>query len=260
MEQTLPRMIRKTALAYPDLPAQYSRLSSGDFQPCTYKELFENAMNFAGGLLSTGVKRGDLIGLISDNRQEWEQSDIGILAIGAIDVPRGCDATIKDLQYILSFTECKLVIVENTSQIKKILSIKSDLPKLERLIYFDKPAQAEADEAEKQNIELLSFDSILQKGISFRNENLNIIETEIEKGSWDDTAAIIFTSGTTGKPKGVMLSHGNFLTQLDELQERIYLNPGDRALCVLPIWHVFQRLCEYVILFQAGAICYSKPI
>lgn len=260
MEQTLPRMIRKTALAYPDLPAQYSRLSSGDFQPCTYKELFENAMNFAGGLLSTGVKRGDLIGLISDNRQEWEQSDIGILAIGAIDVPRGCDATIKDLQYILSFTECKLVIVENTSQIKKILSIKSDLPKLERLIYFDKPAQAEADEAEKQNIELLSFDSILQKGISFRNENPNIIETEIEKGSWDDTAAIIFTSGTTGKPKGVMLSHGNFLTQLDELQERIYLNPGDRALCVLPIWHVFQRLCEYVILFQAGAICYSKPI
>ncbi|MCR4627058.1 MAG: AMP-binding protein, partial [Treponema sp.] len=158
------------------------------------------------------------------------------------------------------FTECALVIAENTSQIKKILSIKSELPDLKQIIYFDPPSETEAAEAKKQNVELFSYDEILKKGIYYRADNKNAVEDELEKGQKDDVVAIIFTSGTTGTPKGVMLTNGNFLTQLDELQERIYLNPGDKALCVLPIWHVFQRLCEYVILFQAGSICYSKPI
>nr|MCR4626535.1 long-chain fatty acid--CoA ligase [Treponema sp.] len=234
--------------------------SEGVFEPISYKDFFNTALNFAGGLLSLGVKRGNPVGIISDNRKEWQQSDVGIMAIGAVDVPRGCDATVKDLKYILSFTECALVIAENSSQIKKILSIKSELPDLKQIIYFDPPSETEAAEAKKQNVELLSYDEILKKGIYYRADNKNAVEDELEKGQKDDVVAIIFTSGTTGTPKGVMLTNGNFLTQLDELQERIYLNPGDKALCVLPIWHVFQRLCEYVILFQAGSICYSKPI
>ena len=260
MEQTLPKMVRATASAFPELPAQHSKNSEGNFEPISYKDFFNTALNFAGGLLSLGVKRGDMIGIISDNRKEWQQSDIGIMAIGAIDVPRGCDATIKDLKYILSFTDCSIVIAENSAQIKKILSIKSELEKLCKIIYFDQPTETETEDAKKLNVELISFEEIIKKGIYFRADNKNVVEDELEKGQWDDTVSIIFTSGTTGTPKGVMLSNGNFLTQLDELQERIYLNPGDKALCVLPIWHVFQRLCEYVILFQAGSICYSKPI
>lgn len=260
MEQSLAKMVLATVSAYPELAAQYSKNSEGVFEPISYKDFFNTALNFAGGLLSLGVKRGNPVGIISDNRKEWQQSDVGIMAIGAVDVPRGCDATVKDLKYILSFTECALVIAENTSQIKKILSIKSELPDLKQIIYFDPPSETEAAEAKKQNVELLSYDEILKKGIYYRADNKNAVEDELEKGQKDDVVAIIFTSGTTGTPKGVMLTNGNFLTQLDELQERIYLNPGDKALCVLPIWHVFQRLCEYVILFQAGSICYSKPI
>lgn len=260
MEQTLPKMIRHTAQTYPDIAAQYYRTSSGIFEPVLYKDFFDIALHFGGGLLSLGIKRGDLIGLISDNRKEWQQADVGIMAIGAIDVPRGSDATIKDLQYILSFTDCKTVIAENASQIKKILSIKTELPELQRIIYFEEPGQNEMSEAQNKKIEIFSFQNIVEAGRKFRAENDGVVEAELEKGQRDDTVAVIFTSGTTGIPKGVMLSHGNFLTQLDELQERIYLNPGDRALCVLPIWHVFERLCEYVIMIQASAVCYSKPI
>ena len=93
-----------------------------------------------------------------------------------------------------------------------------------------------------------------------RLENKGKIEEILEAGTSEDVATIIFTSGTTGDPKGVVLTHNNFLAQLDELPERIYVNPGDKALSVLPIWHVFEREVEYVIMIQAATICYSKPV
>ena len=260
MEQTLPKMLRHTAEAYPETNAQFSRSKTGEFIPINYHDMYQRALDFAGGLLELGEKRGSKIGLISDNREEWEQADMGLLAIGAIDTPRGCDATEQDLSYILSFAECTTVIAENTLQVKKILSVNDKLPLVTKIISFDSIAETEFATAQQVNVKLYKFSDVCKGGHQFRIANPDVVENELEKGQWDDIATIIFTSGTTGTPKGVMLTHGNFLTQLDELQERIYLNPGERALCVLPVWHAFQRLCEYVILVQAAAICYSKPV
>jgi long-chain acyl-CoA synthetase len=260
MEQTLPKILRRNAEQYPDVPAQYSRSADGEFQPVTYAEYYRNALDFGAGLLSAGIVRGEHIGLISDNRQEWTQADMGLMSIGAADVPRGCDATERDLRYILSFADCRVVIAENGAQVQKILSIKNDLPLLDTFITFDPVGQTVLDQAASLSVQIRTFGSILEVGRAFRDANPGHVEAELEKGTIDDIACIIFTSGTTGEPKGVMLSHGNFITQLDELPERINLDVGDRALCVLPVWHSFQRLCEYVILVQTAAICYSKPI
>jgi len=260
MEQTLPKMLRRTAEKYPEIYSQYSRTKSGDFIPVNYHDMYQKSLDFAGGLLQLGQKRGSRIGLISDNRAEWEQADMGLLAIGAMDTPRGCDATEQDLSYILSFAECGMVIVENTMQVRKILSVKDKLPLVTEIISFDDVADEEQNAAQEKNVKIYQFKSVVKNGHQFRIDNPDKVETELEKGERDDIATIIFTSGTTGTPKGVMLTHGNFLTQLDELQERIFLNPGEKALCVLPVWHAFQRLCEYVIFFQAAAICYSKPV
>lgn len=260
MEQTLPKMLKKTAADFPEIAAQYSKNAEGVFEPTSYRELYEASLNFAAALKQIGVVRGEPVGLISDNRKEWEQADMGIMALGAVDVPRGCDATLIDLQQILSFTECAVVIAENAAQIKKIVSVKSELPHLKTLISFEDVNDGIKADVKKSGIDLLFFNNLLNEGKKYNIEHRAEIEAELEKGERDDTACIIFTSGTTGMPKGVELSHGNFLTQLDELQERIYLNPGDRALCVLPVWHVFQRLCEYVILIQGAALCYSKPV
>lgn len=260
MEQTLPKMLRHSAEKWPELNAQYSRTKKGDFIPTNYHDLYQKALDCAGGLLTLGAKRGSRIGLISDNRAEWEQADMGLLIIGAIDTPRGCDATEKDLSYILSFAECTIVIAENTSQIRKILSVKDSLPLVEKIICFDPIGEAEQASADEKNVTLYQFTQLVEMGHQFRIDNPDFVEAELDKGQWDDLCSIIFTSGTTGTPKGVMLTHGNFLTQLDELQERIYLNPGEKALCVLPVWHAFQRVCEYVIIIQGAAICYSKPI
>src|SRR5574344_1607581 len=137
MEQTLPKMLRKSAEKYPEINAQYARTKTGEFIPVNYHDMYQKTLDFAGGLLELGEVRGSKIGLISDNREEWEQADMGLLAIGAVDTPRGCDATEQDLAYILSFAECTTVIAENTLQVKKILSVNDKLPLVTNIIAFD---------------------------------------------------------------------------------------------------------------------------
>lgn len=260
MERTVPRLVREVIRANPDVPAQYFKNEKGDFESVTFKEMWDNAMSFGAGLLALGSVRGEKIGFIADDRKEWQQADLGLLSIGAADVPRGCDASPNDLKYILSFTECRTVITENSSVAKKILGIREEVPTLKSFIIFDQPTDEVKKLCAENKIDLYHFDDIIQKGQAFREANPTRMDEEINKGEWDDIAAIIFTSGTTGVPKGVMLSHGNFITQLDEIFERIYLNVGEKALCVLPVWHVYMRLVEYVIIGQGAALCYSKPI
>ena len=260
MEQTVPKLLRKSAMEWPETVAQFSRKKDGEFEPVTYRELYQKALDFGAGLLSIGIKRGDLIGLISDNRKEWLQADMGIMAIGATDVPRGCDATLLDLEAIFTITETKYIVTENSAQVKKILSIKEKIPFVKEIIVFDEPTEEILAEAKNNGITIYSFAEILKFGQTFRIEHKDEVENELEKGQNSDLACIIFTSGTTGTPKGVMLSHGNFLAQLEELPERIMINPGEKALLVLPVWHVFEREVEYVILIQGGSLCYSKPI
>lgn len=260
MEQTVPKLLRKSAMEWPETVAQFSRKKDGEFEPVTYRELYQKALDFGAGLLSIGIKRGDLIGLISDNRKEWLQADMGIMAIGATDVPRGCDATLLDLEAIFTITETKYIVTENSAQVKKILSIKEKIPFVKEIIVFDEPTEEILAEAKNEGITIYSFAEILKFGQTFRIEHKDEVENELEKGQSSDLACIIFTSGTTGTPKGVMLSHGNFLAQLEELPERIMINPGEKALLVLPVWHVFEREVEYVILIQGGSLCYSKPI
>ena len=108
MEKTIPKLLRETALAYPETAAQRSKDKDGNFIPVTYHDVFQFALDFGAGLLSIGVQRGDHIGLISDNRKEWFQADVGLLSIGAIDVPRGNDAT-----YVAEIWQCDEIVLQN---------------------------------------------------------------------------------------------------------------------------------------------------
>ncbi|MCQ2588053.1 MAG: long-chain fatty acid--CoA ligase [Treponema sp.] len=258
---TVPKMIRDVVKKWPEYTAQFRRLPNGEFESITYKEMFQYALDFGAALISIGVKRSQNIAIIADNRPEWQHASIGIMSIGAVDVPRGCDASLIDLEKILALTECEIVIVENYAQANKIASLKDKLPKVKTLISFDKIEKPEVLESIKNaGFELLDFTELRNAGQAWRNHNPGAVEAELEKGKSEDLATLIFTSGTTGTPKGVMLIHQNFLAQLDELCERIFGNPGERALSVLPIWHVFEREVEYIMMIQGLSIVYSKPI
>ncbi|MBO4404565.1 MAG: long-chain fatty acid--CoA ligase [Treponema sp.] len=259
-EETLPKILRKSAEKWPEVSAQLSHTKTGGYMEINYHDFFQYALDFGGALAELGIKRGDKIGLIADNRREWEQADMGILALGAIDVPRGCDATENDLSYILSFAEVEYVIVENPAQVKKLLNIRESIPNVKVIISFDEADEALREQCKDAGITYYSFEFLRASGHEWRISHPDYVENELEKGKPDDLATIIFTSGTTGTPKGVMLTHSNITCQLDEVCERIFLNPGERALCVLPVWHAFQRAVEYVIISQGAVLCYSKPI
>lgn len=260
MDQTVPKLLKRIAEQYPALPAQYSRNEAGGFDEVSYSALYSQVLNCAAGLLSLKHKRGDHIGIISDNRKEWFQTSMAIMAIGAADVPRGSDATSRDVGYILSFSGCGTVFLENEAQAEKVLANRKELTTLSSIVMYDDLSESMTKSLAAAGLKVYGFDDILDRGVKFRAKKEGIVEDELEKGAENEVATIIFTSGTTGEPKGVILSHGNFLCQLPPLRDRIPLEPGDRALCVLPVWHSFERLCEYVILDRAGGIIYSKPV
>lgn len=261
MKDTLPKILKETAEKYPDVPAQgYKKTRDGNFIFMTYSEVYLKVQAFACALTELGVRRDDHIGLISDNRFEWQQADMALLALGAADVPRGCDATSADIRYILSSAECRIVIVENNTQVEKICGEKESLPLLDTLICFDAVKEESAQKAAGLGIKVLQFEDLLQSGEVWRQAHPDYFDKELEKGKADDLACIIFTSGTTGEPKGVMLEHRNFITQLDEVPGRIHFDHGDKVICVLPVWHAFERTCEYIVFSEGGTLCYSKPI
>ena len=134
---TVPKRIRSTAGQHPGLTALMYKDSQGEFISITYKELYEQIKQFAAGLNSLGISRGNHIGIISDNRKEWIITDLALLGIGAVDVPRGSDSMADEVGYILGHAECSIAFAENSTQAEKILSKKEDLPNLHTLILFD---------------------------------------------------------------------------------------------------------------------------
>lgn len=260
METTVPKLLQRIVRENPNGPAQLSKDSSGTFQTTSYETLYREVSYFAAGLKSLGVERGAHLGLISDNRKEWLIADLAILSLGAADVPRGCDATIDELRYILGFADVQFCLVENESQLEKILGLKSDLKNLKRLAVLDPDFHVESSNVDSRGTDIHEYGEIMDLGRRSLGKDPDEVDREIEQGETDDVATIIFTSGTTGEPKGVMLSHRNFLHQVAGVPLLINVGPGDIWLCVLPVWHSFERIMQYVAVGSASALAYSKPI
>ena len=258
MYKTLPQMIYKKSQDFPELNIQFSKNTEGTFLPTTYKDFVNTMLDFSAGLLSIGEKEYSNIGLICDNRKEWLVCSMGIMATKSRDIPRGSEATVKDLSYILSFAECKTVVTENKILFNRILECQNELPALQNIIIIN-PSDSDLSNFQTNGLNIFSYDEILSKGKNFRQNNPNKTEEIMLSGTEDDSATIIFTSGTTGTPKGVELTHKNFLCQVEDISKRLPLKQGNKALCMLPVWHVYERELEYFLLYVGVALCYSKP-
>ena len=251
---TIPELFQDIADNNPDVVCQYSRGGDGNhFQPITYNDLYCIVQALAGSLSKEGIGRGDYIGLICDNRKEWLALDLALLSLGAADVPRGCDTMAPELEYILGFSECPVAILENVRQMEKILPSAENLPVLKKVILIDA-----SDDIPDSPWEIIYYRDLLDRGFSETGESF--LRDEIAKGEGDDLATLIYTSGTTGEPKGVMLTHENFLCQVRDIHDVANLERGDIWLSVLPVWHSFERVIQYIALGAVNTIAYSKPV
>ena len=257
-QDTLAQRLKLVCAKYADLNIFLIKDENKDFQPLKFKDFWEEVKIYGTGLNEIGIKRGDHIGIISENRKEWIMSDFGITGLGAADVPRGCDSTADEIQYILDHADCPVSFAENAAQAEKILSKISRIKKLKKIILFDPDGMEKLNVPD--NIKLMTFDEVYKTGLEAYKKKPEFFEEEVQKGSCEDLATIIYTSGTTGNPKGVMLTHKAFLFQVDRIKPHLNLCPAEIMLSVLPIWHSFERACMYISVFLGLATAFSKPV
>lgn len=256
---TIPKRMRSVADLYPNHAAVYTKNSDNEFVSTTFFEFYRLSAVLGNALNDFGVRRGDHIGIISDNREEWMLTDIAVLGIGAIDVPRGSDSTAEEIAYILAHADCRITFAENETQAEKIVSKLDTMPLLEHIILYEgQPDSVRLPGSGK--IAVHPFSELMERGEQLIKDQPEFFDSEVEMGNGDETATLIYTSGTTGEPKGVILTHTNFIFQIDRIYEHINVLPGHIFISVLPIWHSFERAVEYVVFNRAASIAYSQPI
>ena len=261
MQDTVSQRLLRVVETHGDAVAVLSKDEGGSFQPTSFPALLSEVAAVAAGLAANGVARGDHVGLICDTRKEWLLVDQALLGLGAVDVPRGSDSTADEIAYILDHADCKTTCVENAAQLAKLTGIKERLPQLGCAIVLD---AAELDSAGRaaakaQGLQVLTLDEVVRAG-GEADKAESVFRAEAAQGKPEDLATIIYTSGTTGEPKGVMLTHRNFVYQIDAIPDSVAIGPDDLLLSVLPVWHSYERIIEYAALFSGAGIAYSKPI
>jgi long-chain acyl-CoA synthetase len=256
MISTLNEMLQESVEKYGDLPALKIRKGEG-FHPISYRELGTMIEELGTGLMDLGVKKADHIGLIADNRYEWMICDLAILGTGACDVPRGCDATPQEIEFILRHAGISTIFVEDKRQLEKLYAIAENLPELKTFILMSD--EESVDTARYRLIELHTMDGLMERGRQLLNSGDRRFRDQAGSIKADDMATIIYTSGTTGQPKGVMLTHGNIIHNVINAPKNVPIVKGDRFVSILPTWHSFERTVEYVLLHVGASNAYSKP-
>lgn len=209
----------------------------------TYQELNQQIKQFASGLQAQGIEPDTKIALFSDNSPRWLIADQGILSAGAVNVVRSSQADAAELLYILTDSESQVLVVENNQTLEKLKADLSTLPIKLVILLSD-------ETIEMADISALNFKQLMALG-----DEQELTPVPRKK---DDLATLIYTSGTTGKPKGAMLSHGNFLHQVRALGDVIQPQASDRVLSILPSWHAYERAAEYFLLSRGCHLIYTN--
>jgi long-chain acyl-CoA synthetase len=223
---------------------------NGVYQPITSQALHESVQRVGAGLAKLGFKKGDRIALLSENRPEWAISDQGILSIGAINVPFYVTLPAVQIADLLLDSEAGAIIVSTQLQLEKVLSIAARIPSLRQIIVMDAVSGAPP--------QVMPFETLVEMGRGVLQENRGAFTAMREKVQADDVASILYTSGTTGVPKGVMLTHRNIVTNVLDCAEVFELSASDVTLSFLPLCHIFQRTVDYLMLSQGVSIAYAE--
>lgn len=227
---------------------------NGGYKGFTFNEFLGYVQKTAAGLANLGVVRGDKIALMSENRSEWAISDLGILSLGAINVPIYPTITPQQIEYILNNAHVKLLIVSRPRLAQKVIKVWKNIPNLQKIIVID------YEEIEK-NENIISYQQMLDDGNMYQVNHPHFFEEAIAGVKPDDLCGIIYTSGTTGSPKGVMLSHSNIYANVEAGLQALNINEKDTFLSFLPLCHVFERLAGFYLPIGAGAtIAYAESI
>jgi long-chain acyl-CoA synthetase len=219
---------------------------NGSWTKYSAKEFIDSVEQVSYGLYALGLRKGDTFSTLSNNRPEWNFLDLGAMRIGGIHVPVYPTLAAEDLKFILKDAEIKYIFVSNLELYNKVLEASKDLDCVKGIYTFD---QVEG----KQH-----WSEILKLGKE--NPVPDVVKSISDTIGKNDLATLLYTSGTTGVPKGVMLSHDNIVSQLFAAQDLAPVNENSRALSFLPLNHVYERVLSYLYMYLGVSIWYAESI
>ncbi len=229
-----------------DKPAYLYKVA-GVYKPLSYKELREMVELTACGLAGLGLKKGDKVGIISENRIEWIIVDFAMTTTGIIDVPVYPTLTAKQIEYIFNNAEVKATFVSNQVQLSKVEKIYDQVKSLDKVIIFTEKGITAPDY-------LLSLKELMEIGKDFKEKNPDYWINKVREIKPDDVLTIIYTSGTTGEPKGVVLTHKNLVSNILSATQVVPMTPEDTLLSYLPFSHSFERMAGFYAAFACGGV------
>ena len=233
-KQTLTAAFFERAAACGDRVAM-RRKELGLWEEISWRDYERGVRAVAMALIELGVKPGEPVGLISENRVEWLMTDLGILAAGAVTCAMYTTSAVEQVQYIVEHAGVRVVFVEDEEQLDKLLEVRKQLG-IERIVVFDdKGLRAFSDDG----VEM--FDRFSERGAALTGERGDALEARMAAIAPDDLAILVYTSGTTGPPKGVMLSHANLVWSCGAITGVFDPDPHDEYLSFLPLCHIAER-------------------
>ena len=245
-EKTINDVFLNRVKKYGDRLAIEKKIS-GVWISATWNEYYERACATGLGLYSLGLRKGQMVSILSENRLEWLYTDMGALGIGAVVIPVYPTLVSEEIEYILNNSESKAIVVENKTQLTKVLNIANNCPLLEKIVVME---EKDAEGSEK----VMSFNALMELGRKKYREDHVLFEKLAKEVKGNDLATIVYTSGTTGLPKGAMISHGNVfwvIQSLDAIRPH-FASDKDCTVPFLPLSHVFERIAGHFYGMYCG--------
>ena len=203
----------------------------------SWSDFYEHARLIGLGLTALGLKRGEVVSILSEDNKEWIYTDLGVQSVGGIASGVYTTDSASQLRYLVNDSDSRFLFVENDEQLDKYLSVKNEMPGLAKVIVYDRDGlHGFSDD------KVIFLDDLYRIGRDFLKANPNRFEEEIARSEPKDTAILVYTSGTTGPPKGAMISHGNIMCSITGALLTLPVRETDEQVCFLPLCHILERL------------------
>jgi long-chain acyl-CoA synthetase len=237
----------------PDAPAMRYR-SNGGWETITWADYATAVREVSVGLTELGVGPGEHVGILSANRAEWHVADLGALAGGRITVPLYVTSSASQVAYILHHAEARVCFVDSHEQLGKLLEVRDRLPKLDHVVLFDRTRRLD-------DIFITSLDEVRSAGAARLQREPSLYDDSGKDLTAESVATLVYTSGTTGPPKGVVLTHGNIMTVLRDVPPALEVVRGERLLSFLPLSHIAERMMsEFLPIAIGGETWFARSL
>ena len=242
---TVVERFRDRVRSQPQRPALRHH-EGGDWRAIDWGEYGRTVEEVAAGLLTLGIGAGDRVGLLSGNRPEWHIADLAILSVGAVTVPVYPTSSSPQVAYVLADSGARVCFVDGPEQLAKVLLHRSEVPGLERIVGLLPMPGID------QQAVVLDMGQLRSEGRERLAESPDAVAERADAIVADDLATLVYTSGTTGPPKGAVLTHGNLGWTVDAVEAMVGLSPDDRLLSYLPLSHIAERLVSHIGQIASG--------